>query len=53
MADKLIKRGFPVVELKPSNKVRGKAAVLFDATPEFIETLSELSEESRKYHQNK
>lgn len=43
MADKLIKRGFKVVEVKPSSKFRGRAAFLFENTPEFQKALKELS----------
>ncbi|MBN9655987.1 hypothetical protein J0K78_17055 [Halobacillus sp. GSS1] len=43
MADRLIKRGFTVVEVKPSNVRRGKAAFMFEDTPELHRAMSELS----------
>lgn len=43
IADDLIKRGFKVVEVKPSTKIRGRAAFIFELTPEFEKALSEIS----------
>lgn len=43
IADELIKKGFPVIEVKPSRKVRGRVAFVFELTPEFDAALTEIS----------
>lgn len=43
VADELIKKGFRVVEVKPSTKLQGRTAFLFNRTPEFETALSSLS----------
>lgn len=48
MADKLIKAGFQVVEVKPSRQIRGRAAFIFEETDEFIRAMRELSYHNRK-----
>ena len=45
IANTLIQRGFEVIEVKPSTRVRGRAAFVFKLTPEFSEELRKLSEE--------
>lgn len=42
-ANELIKRGFKVVEVKPSTKIRGRAAFFFEVSPKFEAALRELS----------
>ncbi|MEI3596742.1 MULTISPECIES: hypothetical protein [unclassified Oceanobacillus] len=43
MADKLIKAGFSVIEVKPSSQIRGRAAFIFEDTAEFRKAFRELS----------
>jgi len=43
VADKLIKRGFQVIEVKPSTKVRGRAVFIFNNTPEFSEAMQDIT----------
>jgi hypothetical protein len=47
VADALIRRGFPVQSVKPSNKLKGRTAFVFDATPEFSEALTEISNQTK------
>ncbi|WP_272031210.1 hypothetical protein [Oceanobacillus kimchii] len=44
VADALIKQGFRVIEVRPSTKVRGNAAFVFELTPEFSRALSSIHE---------
>lgn len=44
IANDLIRKGFPIIEVKPSNRYRGKAAFIFENTPEFTKALAEISE---------
>lgn len=43
IANELINKGFRVIEAKPSTKVKGKVAFIFEANPEFSKALTELS----------
>lgn len=43
IADKLLKAGFIPVEFTPSKKIKGRAAFIFEDTPEFRQALKELS----------
>jgi len=43
MADRLIKAGFNVVEVRPSSARRGRAAFIFENTPEFKTAFERLS----------
>lgn len=43
MADRLLKAGFIPVEFKPSRRERGRAAFIFEDTPEFRAALRKLS----------
>ncbi|EQB35258.1 hypothetical protein M948_19350 [Virgibacillus sp. CM-4] len=42
VADALIKQGFQVIEVRPSTKVRGNAAFIFELTPEFSKALGNI-----------
>lgn len=42
MANKLIKEGLQVVEVKPSSRVRGRAAFIFEDTAEFQQAFKDL-----------
>lgn len=42
IADALLSRGHRIVSVKPSNKVQGRAAFVFNRSPEFDRDLSEL-----------
>ncbi|WP_419893601.1 hypothetical protein [Oceanobacillus kimchii] len=44
VADALIKQGFQVIEVRPSTKVRGNAAFVFELTPEFSRALGDIHE---------
>lgn len=48
IANELIKRGFQVVQLKPSTSKRGHAAFLFDNTHDFEKVFNQLLEK-RQY----
>lgn len=48
MADKLIKAGFQVVEVKPSSQIRGRAAFIFEHTPEFNQAMYDLAYNNKK-----
>ena len=48
MADKLIKAGFPVVEVKPSSQIRGRAAFIFEHTPKFNQAMYDLAYHNKK-----
>ncbi|MEK4801032.1 hypothetical protein MHI02_05665 [Oceanobacillus sp. FSL K6-0118] len=50
IANDLIQRGFSVVEVKPSTKIRGNAAFVFELTQEFSKALTEISESRRLKH---
>ncbi|HWO74378.1 MAG TPA: hypothetical protein VNM69_00515 [Bacillus sp. (in: firmicutes)] len=43
VADELLRRGHTVISVKPSTKVKGRAAFVFKVTPEFERDLTELS----------
>jgi len=43
VADKLIQRGFQVIEVKPSTKVRGRAVFIFNNTPEFSAAMQDIT----------
>lgn len=43
MADKLIKAGFNVVEVKPSSQIRGRAAFIFEDNDEFQQAMKDLA----------
>lgn len=43
VADKLLKRGHSLIEVKPSTKVKGRAAFVFERTPEFDRDLWDIS----------
>jgi len=53
VANELIKRGFNVVEVKPSTKKRGNAVFLFENTQDFKFELAKISGEVQAYHKNK
>lgn len=48
MADKLIKAGFPVVEVKPSSQLRGRAAFIFEDNDEFQQAMKDLAYHNQK-----
>ncbi|CAN7225146.1 hypothetical protein [Rossellomorea sp. LjRoot5] len=43
IANELVQRGFPIIELKPSTKIQGRAAFIFELTPKLSEVLTEIS----------
>lgn len=45
MADKLIKQGFKVVEVKPSSRIRGRAAFIFEDNASFQQAMKDLAYE--------
>ncbi|MFD2923880.1 DUF5659 domain-containing protein [Halobacillus naozhouensis] len=44
VANRLIKKGFSVIEVKPSTRVKGRAVFIFQNTPEFSEALKDITE---------
>lgn len=52
MANRLIGAGFNVVEVKPSSRLQGKAAFIFELNPEFDAAMARFSKESREFHKN-
>lgn len=49
VADELIKRGFPVKEIKASTKIRGRAVFIFDRVKGFDRNFSEIMHEIQQY----
>ncbi|MCM3093832.1 MULTISPECIES: hypothetical protein [unclassified Cytobacillus] len=43
IANELVQLGFPIIEVKPSTRVKGRAAFIFALTPAFSEALAEIS----------
>jgi hypothetical protein len=43
IANELVQRGFPIIEVKPSTRVQGRAAFIFEKTPKFCVVLAEIS----------
>lgn len=43
VANELIQQGFSVIEVKPSTKVKGNAAFVFESTSEFNQELAKIS----------
>lgn len=48
MADRLIKAGFNITSVKPSRSFQGRAAFIFEETPELIQAMQDLSHKNRK-----
>lgn len=48
MADKLIKAGFQILEVKPSTSIRGRAAFIFEHTADFQQAFKDLSYHNKK-----
>jgi hypothetical protein len=43
IANELVKQGFTIVDVKPSNRIQGGAAFIFEVTPAFNRPLNNLS----------
>jgi len=44
IADELVKRGFRIISVKPSSKIRGRAVFAFEDTKEFQEAFEEITQ---------